>query len=653
MQVKAVNNRNVSFERQLTKNEMTQYKSVLSKAKEKVGQTGKSVFIVHDVCLPQNPSHNTGVGNLSSKESGKFFDFIKNYLGINTVEVLPQGQYPHHSPYSGTSLSLGYQEINPQLLTTKEFGKMLSKSDVKEIVDANNIAKKEKIANLENVLRDDSTQDKVLKKAFERFKNIDETSDLKKKYNEYCVKNNDWLEPKGIFKVLEKKNKTSNFSKWASDLEKNLYNFDSEKELKLSTIKKLATENKDDLDFFNFKQFLADEHLKIARKNLNDKGMKFVGDCLVGFTYDEMWANPKAFSSDKYVGNPSWRIVALDLDGIKNESSDAAKLLKRKTQLFAQRYDSLRVDVGWSYINQKVTDKNNVVLKKSYSDSVLDFMEKSIKEVKGKNFDLKDILYEFEAGVDDFSMFEGNELRSEVKNRTKVLSSMYMKDGWGSNNAFLNRNFNPDTFVFGVGNHDAQPLRQIAKGVEDEVAKGVFENHKRDAIPELSRILNIDEKILETPQEFAKAKWAEPMMAKNNMMFYMDVFGKEERFDKQWKNLIETVDENYAHKISADYMKEWQSAIKEGYGFNPMDALKKVFKAKGLDKTDKSLYDEICKFNDILLAPEENIFKRIIKNKNKFKYIKPISIAVASCVAFAGIVKAIVGSSDTKKSQDK
>ncbi len=650
MQVKSVNISKVAFERQLTKNEMTQYNSVFSKAKECVGQTGKSVFIVHDVCLPQKPSNNTGVGNLTSKESNGFFDFIKNYLGINTVEVLPQGQYPHRSPYSGTSLSLGYQEINPELLTTKDFGKILKKSEVKEIVDANNIAKKEKIANLDNVLRDDSTLDKVLKKAFERFKNIDETSDLKKNYREYCSKNNDWLEPKGIFKVLAKKNKTSKFSNWTDDLEKNLYNFDSAKELKLAKIKQLAVENKDDLEFFNFKQFLADEHLKLARKNLNGKGIKLVGDCLVGFTYDEMWSNPKAFLNDKYVGNPHWKIVALNLDDIKDESSAAAKLLKRKTQLFAQRYDSMRVDVGWSYITQKVTDKNKIVSKNELGNSVLAFMEKTIKEVKGENFDLKNVMYEFEAGIEDFSMFENSsKLRNEVENRTKVLSSMYMKEDWGSNDAFLKRNFNPDTFVFGVGNHDAQPLRQIAKGVEDEVAKGVFENHKRDAIPELSKILKIEEKTLEIPQEFAKAKWAEPMMAKNNMMFYMDVFGREERFDKQWKNAIDSVNENYAYKISADYMKEWQTAIKEGYGFNPMDALKKVFEAKGLDKTNKPLYEEICKFNDILLAPEESKIKKVIKNK----YTKPVLLTLAGCIAFVGIVKAIVGTSDIKKVQDK
>ena len=109
--------------------------------------------------------------------------------------------------------------------------------------------------------------------------------------------------------------------------------------------------------------------------------------------------------------------------------------------------NALQQRIAGEYIKNKVVSKNEL------GNSVLAFMEKTIKEVKGENFDLRDIMYEFEAGIDDFSMFENSsKLRNEVENRTKVLGSMYMKDGWGSNDAFLKRNFNPDTFVFGVGN---------------------------------------------------------------------------------------------------------------------------------------------------------------------------------------------------------
>ena len=66
-----------AFGRRLTSEELLEYQTTLSEAKEKVGNNGKSVFIVHDACLPQNAEGNTGVGNLSSKKSLEFFDFMK------------------------------------------------------------------------------------------------------------------------------------------------------------------------------------------------------------------------------------------------------------------------------------------------------------------------------------------------------------------------------------------------------------------------------------------------------------------------------------------------------------------------------------------------------------------------------------------------
>ena len=63
----------VSFKRALEKEEIADYSQVLKKGKQLVGQTGKSILIVHDACLPQSIDKNTGMGNLASKDSLKFF----------------------------------------------------------------------------------------------------------------------------------------------------------------------------------------------------------------------------------------------------------------------------------------------------------------------------------------------------------------------------------------------------------------------------------------------------------------------------------------------------------------------------------------------------------------------------------------------------
>ena len=98
-------------------------------------------------------------------------------------------------------------------------------------------------------------------------------------------------------------------------------------------------------------------------------------------------------------------------------------------------------------------------------------------------------------------------------------------------------------------------------------------------------------------------------------MFYMDVFGREERFDMQSLNNMVHPEKNYAYKVPEDYKSAYQNGIKEGFGFNPMDALEKVFKVKGLDKSNPDIYGKIIKYRDILLESESEI-KETDSNRN-------------------------------------
>ena len=83
----------ISFKRALTSDELTEYKKVLSEARSVANNGGNSIFIVHDSCLPQALETDTGVGHLTSKSSSEFFDYIKTYMGVNSVEVLPQVKF--------------------------------------------------------------------------------------------------------------------------------------------------------------------------------------------------------------------------------------------------------------------------------------------------------------------------------------------------------------------------------------------------------------------------------------------------------------------------------------------------------------------------------------------------------------------------------
>lgn len=621
MKVSAVNN--ISFGRRLTPQETQEFEQVQKEAKQLVGQTGKSIFIVHDACLPQSASKNTGVANLAAKESQEFFKFMKPLLGFNIVEVLPQGQVANskgsglYCAYSGTALSLGNHQINPELLTTEEYANILKPEEYQQIVKANTKPDKETIANYDNVMSYQGEQNKMLQIAHKRFLELDESSPLKQKYNQYVQENSYWLD---IPRSFEK-----------------------------------------DQDYFRFRQFLADSHLRIGKEALNKEGVKLCGDCLIGFSADEIAAFPNAFKKDYYIGDRDWDLRALNYDALQDPNSDAAKLLKMKVQLFAKRYDMIRFDVGWAYLNPRMTNEaGNHTYQHFLGDSVLKFIEDAVREVKGEDFDLRNLIYEFEGG--DIFKQNSPDLLDEVKYRTKIFGSTHMHENngdlWGSNDAFLRRGWDPDYFVFGVGNHDPQPLRQIAHNVIDTSMPNPH-GHKFDAIPPLSRILGIPQEVLSDPVEFAKAKWAEPMMARHNEMFYMDVLGREERFDMQNLNCVNdparnlSAHRNYAHKIPSDYKAAYHAAVEEGYGFNIMDSLAKVFKVKKLDKSHPELFAQITKFRDILLEKSAEIIEEVtqpqevktIAKKSKIPLFVTGGIGIAAIGTFLGV-------QHSKKSKD-
>ncbi len=606
MKISAVNN--VAFGRRLTVAETQEFQQIQQEAKQLVGQTGKSIFIVHDACLPQSSAKNTGVSNLVAKESQEFFKFLKPLLGFNIVEVLPQGQVGNslntglYCAYSGTAFSLGTHQIDPELLTTEKFGKILKPEEFEQIVCANIKSDKDTIANYDNVMAHTGEQNKVLKIAHERFLKLDDNSELKKQYNFYVKENSYWLD--------------------------------------------IPNKYESDMDFFRFKQFLADEHLKIARKQLNNEGIKLCGDCLIGFSKTELEAFPNAYMKDFYIGDRTWNLKALNYNELSNPNSDAAKLLKMKVQLFAKRYDMIRFDVGWAYLNPLLINESGDYSYKQYlGDTVLKFIEDAVKEVKGEDFDLRNLIYEFEGG--DIFKPNSGELLDEVKYRTKIFGTTHMHendwDVWGSNDAFIKRGWDPDYFVVGVGNHDPQPLRQIAHDMLDTSMNPPY-SHKQDAIPPLASILKLDPKDLQDPVEFAKAKWAEPMMAKHNEMFYMDVFGREDRFDMQNLNLVNdpsrnlSAHRNYARKIPADYKTAYHNAVEEGFGFNIMDSLAKVFKVKDLDKTHPDLFSKIIKYRDILMEKSAPI-QEIITSSN----VKRSSKTKTAPIVFGSIILASIG----------
>ena len=614
-----------SFARKLNNGEIKEYSETLSQAKKILGQTGNSVLIVHDACLPQNAKRNTGVANLVGEDSIQFFQFAKKYLGINAIEVLPQGQVrPHdgrYCAYSGSTLSLGNPQISLERLQTPEYENLLTANEFQAVVKENS-TEKDTYANFRNVMDDNSAHDKAVKKAFERFQNLSKNSKLKKDFLKYCKENQDWLERKCIFETLSKKYGTTDIRRWSNENDKILYSL--KESTRKTRIAKILRENPFESDFYKFKQFLADKHLKQGKSILNSMGLRLYGDFPIGFSHDEVWAYPNAFMKDHYMGVPEWRIPALDFNKILKNGSDANKLFNLKIRLAAQRYDSLRVDAAWNYIKPIITPRGQKTASHSYrkdfGSTILNYLEQQLKKFKGNNFSISDIMYEFEAAPHEFSMFEDGGIIPAVAKRIKVLNTLHMKsngsDKWGAYSAYTEHGLEP--FSLGVGNHDTQPLKQIALGIIDSSTG----NKKTPAIPVLSYELNLDTKLLEKPGEFAAAKWAEAMQGKHMHMFYVDVLGMKETFNSGKRNLSSF----FRIKIPHNYEDLYIKSLQEGFGFNPMDALEKLFQVNGLDKKHPELFAKIQKFKKILLKADAS---------------KPLKILAAAGLTFAACIGGI------------
>ena len=610
-------NQNLMFQRKLRSEEEADFSRVLKQAKEKVGNTGHSILIVPTPSLPQSSATNTGMGNFLDSEALKFVDFAKQYWGINTIQVLPDGKYKHTKdggflPYSGSAFDYGNHIINLDLLTKDEFGNILNKTEVEKVVKSNN----SDVVNFENILTPDSETEIALKKAFQELKKNDtpQKKELLIEFAKFKDSNKDWLEAKSVYAMLTDKYKNSNYHHW-NYFDKNFYNLDvvtfEERNLAIEGLKK--SEHAEAGEFFAFKQFIADKHHFLAKNELNKRGVKLSGDVLLGFSPDEIWANPKSFIKK---GSLGWGISALDLD------SDLGKdLLRRKINKFAQRYDSIRIDASWSYSTQSLKGKDDEVLsRKVYEGKILDIIDDEFKKVKGKDFKSEDIMHEFLAKLEDFDIYDGPRLKTFVENRTKINCSRSMHEDWGSVENFRRRGWDDNSYVHGTANHDCPSMRlQFADAGKREAQANV-----------LSKILKIPKEKLASLNEFINAKFAEPMRAKHNMVFFSDALG----YDVSYKENVAGKDA-YRLKVNEGYSDKFFNSLEKGAGFNIMDALEKAFVAEGLDKKDPELFDEIVKYRKILQGKEEDLVKETSKKKSSGTGFKTtmIYVGVAACAA--------------------
>ena len=614
----------LGFRRAYTSSEKKDALKCQAQAMEILGNQ-KFVLIVPETSLPVAKTGNVGVGQLNSEKSKEFFDFAKTYMGANTIKVLPQGEMRGRSNgfycnYNSSALTLGSNMINLEELTEKNMGEILSKETLKKVyANAEKTGTKD-LANYENVVGPKSELEKALREAFDNFiqKNAPEISDLKQKFEKYKVENLEVLERKSLFDALSNKYDSQEFWRWPDKVDSEL--FDARKinnEVRETRIAEIKTKYAKEIEFSKFKQFLADENLAKAKADLNKKAQRLMGDCLIGFSHEETWGYPQAFEKAT-VCSEDWGLRSLNFAEITKDGAESNKLLKLKVKQFAKRYDDIRFDVGWGYVNPILFPIKNATLGEGYvydsvlkgyrvkndlKDDVLKIIENVVKSVKGQDYNLDNLIYEVEAGK-EFSAFDwnNNKVIDALNGRTIVQSTCYMNDDYATIGNLEGRMKVPrKNYVLMAGNHDHLSLASLSKKIDiDDVLRSnkndinkVFENQ----ITPLARELKLQEDVLrKNPKEFVKAKFSHLFLAENIKMFFMDVFGRSEQFDSQKNNSRI----NYRYMVGADYEKKFFKALEEGKGFNIMESLAMAMRARGLDEKHPQLYKDLMKYSDVL-----------------------------------------------------
>ena len=700
MQVNNVNSK-LSFKKALTTNQQKDFRETIKKSKQALGiDNGLSLLKIDAAALPRVDEQDTGVGKSYSREAVQFLKTMKLYTDANAIKDFPQGQMTkqrlgYFGAYNRGALSLGEDKINLFALTKENYGNLLKESDITPFVQSN--YGNTKLINYENeiglsdmneapvskgslpdyfynvhsskdkkrVLRgfksNENRQKGPLYIAYENFKKLDENNPLKKEYREFYNPNRPvdyddiytrlaiapFIKEGSIAYIDGKYGDMELDEIWDSGLSF-FKNFDvnpdslSEDERRIYYIKKekyetIKKEYKDEIEYFKFKQFIAHKQLKESKNAVNQQGMKLFSDALIGFSHWETFVYPDAFM--KGAGG-RMGLPVLNYFEIQNPESPAYKLLEQKFKYNLDNYDGVRMDVGWSYINGVYQIDGHDKFK-WLGDSVTRMFEKWAKEVKGPDWDLRNIVYEFDnAGELKPFVFENKGKHEQTPTRPiyelenlpgmAVFTTEYEHNdvnkngaGW-MNSYFLQNNvhLNPDKYILGTNNHDGTPLRILSSSDD-----GKYRDTRSKNIGALMRIYNnYNSANFENAKKFMKAKFGELFTTKNQFLFFMDVFGKKERVDSHKGNGWGENDwgtEDYRKRLSKNPEMEYHQALQDGWGFNLPDSLAMAMEAKDnnsngnflRNENNKKLYNELRAYGSYIADSKDNVLSEQTANE--------------------------------------
>ncbi len=599
MKISNTGSNSVSFSSALTSSAALELEKLGREGQDALGfQDDYTIFDIPSFSFYSDKNCDTGRGKLNSDEGLKIISTLKPYVGFDAVKDYPIGRNIRHTnhfncPYDRSSITIGEDNINFSKLTTYEYGCLLDRSDVSELVQ-NNLATRRKVnkINYENELGTsiDYPILKPLKKAYKNFQ-------------KYHKDKSDFLRRE--FEDFKTDPITRNFDRIAlypfvAGKDPNLFlNFNNSKQ-KQKRFEQYKKEYKDEIEFFKFRQFLAYKNLKEAKENLNSLGVEVINDVAIGFSPEEYWAFKDAFDSNHTIG---YNFLFPRYARAKDKNSAIYDLIKNKMELNLRLADGLRMDVGVSYFQHPKykkdpkTGESDFEHPKKYNNGeiILELIENTAKEIKGEDFDLRKIVYEADGegeSLFDFSN-DGVKLKKEFKKRNLMFTTIWehlpKNDfGWGSVDYFTNVvGIDPDYSTIGTVNHDWYTTRQVAESYNETYAQC-----KEDAKKVLAKNLDIDEKDLDNPKNFVKAKFEELYSAKRRFFYFIDVLGRKEYINDQTKK-GKAAASRFRDRLDENFESDFHKELQKGNAFNRPETIATRMKKTGADITNPALYEKL------------------------------------------------------------
>ncbi|MCD6117645.1 4-alpha-glucanotransferase [bacterium] len=232
----------------------------------------KSGLLLHITSLPSK----FGIGDLGPS-AYKFVDFLKE-AGQHFWQILPLNPtdlYHDNSPYRSVSaFAFNTLLISPEFLVHDG---LVDSDDININIDKNRIDYK-KVT---------SWKQGVFEKAFSKFSLLKNETE----FEEFCIKNQSWLEDFALFTALKEHFKGKSWIEWPDPLK------NRNKEI----LSKMRNELGSGIMKVKFLQYIFYKQWNQLKKYCNDNGVEIIGDIPIYVTLDssDVWTNSELFKLDE------------------------------------------------------------------------------------------------------------------------------------------------------------------------------------------------------------------------------------------------------------------------------------------------------------------------------------------------------------------